>query len=335
MPASPRLIVHIGTHKTGSSSLQWALRNNRDALIERGIFVPGHEEGDPGQHLPFTAGFSGSEAPGAWHARLAEEVHASGCDNAVVSDETLETLGRDGAPERIRDWAASVGLDLVFVTFVRPQYDYANSIFQQNMRVGSAVSPREAIARIRGWRRLDFLTYLSPWAEVGPDFLVIPFNPDTLRRGIGLSFFDRVGLGERLEDVTGDMNPRKNVSDTVGRTAFYSFLALDLEYRGASLQDRRAYFRTHRRRIERLELPGERSNFMTPDLIDEFVRHFRKGNDAFGRRFLPGGDWNRTFAESLAAARERSRSVLEAAELRDVQAQVARILAEHPWPAPS
>ena len=35
-----RLILHIGTHKTGTSSLQLFCRNNRKALLEHGIFYP-------------------------------------------------------------------------------------------------------------------------------------------------------------------------------------------------------------------------------------------------------------------------------------------------------
>ena len=34
------LIIHIGTHKTGTSSLQTFLATNRSVLIKHGIYYP-------------------------------------------------------------------------------------------------------------------------------------------------------------------------------------------------------------------------------------------------------------------------------------------------------
>ena len=41
MPTTPRhLIFHVGTHKTGTTSIQTMMQDNRDYFLEQGILFP-------------------------------------------------------------------------------------------------------------------------------------------------------------------------------------------------------------------------------------------------------------------------------------------------------
>ncbi|MFQ6539998.1 MULTISPECIES: hypothetical protein [Aphanothece] len=57
MPAKPRLILHIGTEKTGSTSIQQFLAQNRDILAEYNVFTPRSLDSGGGNHawLPVLA----------------------------------------------------------------------------------------------------------------------------------------------------------------------------------------------------------------------------------------------------------------------------------------
>ena len=45
----PRLILHAGTPKTGTTSVQWFMDEHRQELVERGVLYPALEPGDPGR----------------------------------------------------------------------------------------------------------------------------------------------------------------------------------------------------------------------------------------------------------------------------------------------
>lgn len=91
---SPRVYLHVGAPKTGTTFLQGVLWKNLDALKRQGVWLPGAEADDH-----FRAGYDlrGLEQDpddprgrweGAWDA-MAAEIRASDSDAVVVSDERL------------------------------------------------------------------------------------------------------------------------------------------------------------------------------------------------------------------------------------------------------
>lgn len=104
MSKRPRVYLHVGAPKTGTTFLQGVLWKNADALKRRGVWLPGKEADDH-----FRAGFDlrgveqeaddarGSWA-GAWDA-MAAKIRDCDSDVVVVSDErlaacTVETVDR-------------------------------------------------------------------------------------------------------------------------------------------------------------------------------------------------------------------------------------------------
>ncbi|QGK68192.1 hypothetical protein GIY23_00075 [Allosaccharopolyspora coralli] len=93
-PKGPRVYLHVGAPKTGTTFLQGVLWKNLDTLQQRGVCLPGAE---PEDH--FRAGFDlcgldqDEDDPrerwaGAWDA-MAAEIRESDSDLVVVSDERL------------------------------------------------------------------------------------------------------------------------------------------------------------------------------------------------------------------------------------------------------
>src|SRR2546421_10750937 len=50
--------IHVGPHKSGTTSIQWFLQENREKLLEHGYFVP-ESETKRGAHHTLAEGFAG------------------------------------------------------------------------------------------------------------------------------------------------------------------------------------------------------------------------------------------------------------------------------------
>ena len=68
-----RRILHIGTHKTATTSLQTALYNNRHSLAEQGVIYPNLVDWDLRQRAGHHGAFPGRAHRGpVWPPRSAE-----------------------------------------------------------------------------------------------------------------------------------------------------------------------------------------------------------------------------------------------------------------------
>ena len=105
LPERTRLL-HIGPQKTGTSSLQFAMRDNREALREHGVVYPGRG------HRPREAVWAAlsMDVPDStrrprWRLwkRLIREVEAAGDLRVCVSTEDFAKADADGAAKVVRD----------------------------------------------------------------------------------------------------------------------------------------------------------------------------------------------------------------------------------------
>jgi hypothetical protein len=105
-----RLIVHAGLHKTGSTYLQQAMNDNRDALLARGVHYA-KQAGSPAHHGIardcLRRDFSSLAA-------MIEEARAKGCHTAILSSQELEAAIFDPlASGGIEQAAAAAGVEAV------------------------------------------------------------------------------------------------------------------------------------------------------------------------------------------------------------------------------
>lgn len=160
--ASKTLVLHIGTHKTGTTALQSMLILNQQVLARQGIVVPNtgrfHETADydtPGHHeLAWTVA---EPPPHALVARVIDELEAAGARTAVISSEEFHTLHhRTENLSSLRSAFAARGYRTVVVLYLRAQARYAESIFQQNIRDRRNPSFADFIDDILERGRIDF-----------------------------------------------------------------------------------------------------------------------------------------------------------------------------------
>jgi hypothetical protein len=187
--------VHIGTPKTGSTSLQAFLAANRGPLREAGFVIPESAgTGDPESacHHAIVSDLLDEPARPTGDLRsVIAELAASDAPRGCISTENISLLyNRPELLGRLRDGIVASGFTPVIVAFVRPQVSYATAIFGHNVRNGDRTPFPTYVAEVLDsgayrWKagygpQFDYVHLLDGFADVfGRDAIVVrPFSSD-------------------------------------------------------------------------------------------------------------------------------------------------------------
>ena len=134
--------VHVGTHKTGTTSIQWFLRNNRALLAAHGVLIPrsGRSKNDAGHHNLTQELLASPEfAPERGGlAEFVDELKGSVLPAACISCEDFSLLsGNPDALVRLRDAIVAGGYAPVIVVYLRPQISYLVSVYAEIVKNGN------------------------------------------------------------------------------------------------------------------------------------------------------------------------------------------------------
>ena len=192
----PRLILHIGTHKTATTSIQQFLFHHRETLAERGVFYPDYtlvNKKPHYAHLGMVNALSGRHK--VYSVEQARRFFARVRERAVDFDTTLisaEPFNRhvmnepeedafytpeDYWPRRhayINHIREIIGDAEVVVVF-RRQADYAQSLYQEHVKVTRYNgSFREFLNDF--WFHFVFLQQARAWDTVFPGLKAMTFD---------------------------------------------------------------------------------------------------------------------------------------------------------------
>lgn len=159
----PQLFLHIGTQKTGTSSIQSALAANRGLLSQHGFCYPETEPDDDNKVSHYDA-FRGFFSPHAHQIELTERFISrvsQSPQNLVLSAECLSCwparkpyekpmeVWRRKAPivEKIR--AVFPNHDATVIVFVRNETDFLRSLYGQFLKFNKAAEGDES------WRQFN------------------------------------------------------------------------------------------------------------------------------------------------------------------------------------
>jgi hypothetical protein len=184
LPAGTRLL-HIGPHKTGTTTLQAAFHQSRDALEAQGVHYAGKRAhsmvaamaASVDKGLPTLAA-----APVDRWQELLAEIHASTADQVVVSSEFYA----DASPNRVAAIIDDLGRDRVHVVVtLRSLHRILPSQWQQYMQNRMIISYADWLEEMllktdttemtpSFWRRHRHDRLIRRWAdEVGPERLTV------------------------------------------------------------------------------------------------------------------------------------------------------------------
>jgi hypothetical protein len=206
-----QVILHIGTGKTGTTTIQNVLARRREALRARGILYPqslgrANHEAAAVCAADFEPGFTPKKAPSvrdeaalpAFRDRMREalagEIRQSGCATVVISNEHLfEKVREPRHAQRVLDLLGTGPEAVTIVLYVRPQVDMAAAVYGELLRMGSAPDYDRFFEARRTRALLDYRGGVEAWAAV--------FGMEAIR----LRVFDRKRLagGDVLTDFAG------------------------------------------------------------------------------------------------------------------------------------
>ena len=218
-PTAPLdVVLHIGSGKTGTSSIQYFLHRNRERLADFGVLYPKSPGKTRHTRLGLFAqpdhmladipswGRETSMTPRefreAFRRRLSKELSDSGLSRVLFSDEAL--FGSSEATLRnLGSFVDRLARSVRVVVYLRRQDDHLISRYQQVVKVGETMRLTERMEALDYSKTYDYHARLATWQRlVQPDTLVVRrFERDRMVEGSLLQdFLDAAGIDARVAD---------------------------------------------------------------------------------------------------------------------------------------
>lgn len=141
--STKRCYLHVGTHKTGTTSVQSLLAEHAHGFAASGLYVPtaGRVSRLGGHHnvaWELNADKRFDAARGTLDDVLAEIAHCA-APRVCLSSEDFEYLhDRPHGLRRIADGLSAIGYEAVVIVYLRPQAGYAESLYAELVKHGLA-----------------------------------------------------------------------------------------------------------------------------------------------------------------------------------------------------
>lgn len=190
--------IHIGPHKTGTTSIQWFLRENRTELLKHGYFVP--ESGNlNGGHHPLARQLCGEEVPP--HHRLAVSKFIAALtgtlsEAVVISSESLEALLRTRVyANTFFNLIRKLNLEPKLVVFPRNQPQLINSRYVEVVKGFRRSEPFETFVSEEVHQPIFSYSDLIVLAkEFDAKLIARPFTGQMIVEGVVAAFLQAIGL---------------------------------------------------------------------------------------------------------------------------------------------
>jgi len=214
-------IVHIGTSKTGSTSIQRVLSRQREAIASQGVYYPASPGAESHVLLVMAAAASrhlyGSADRPIWQgigpdarlARFREEFAAEmaalprSIHRVIISAEQFSLLLRDPVSvQNLHDLLAPYAYRIKVVVYLRRQDRHFVSLYNELLRAGNAPAPKLLEMRVHAQYNYNYAALLNRWVRVFGRRWVIPrlFEAEAGRRfDVVEDFLELCGLTLDLE----------------------------------------------------------------------------------------------------------------------------------------
>lgn len=209
-----KLFIHVGTEKTGTTTIQEDMYTNYNLLRKAGILYP--KTFGISNHVGFCLAFMNYEQSSELYSvvgcradesnvaaykkkilkELEREIFESNCNTVVISNEHLHSrINSYGEVERIREWARNIFDEVEIVCYLRNQADLAVSYYSTLVKTGScpdSVFPEfDKIPHYYDYRKL-----ISMWEEVFGSIVVRKFERESLiDNDVTSDFLSIIGYG--------------------------------------------------------------------------------------------------------------------------------------------
>jgi len=291
------VVLHLGTGKTGTTTIQHLMQQNRSALAEQRVLYP--RTPGPVRHARFGLSFRSDaelEAMPTWHRmraqsperfrrrflrRLRAEIAAAAPTTVVFSDEALYGLVPDSV-SRLRAFTDSLGGQTRLVVYLRRQDDHLTSDYQQHVKTGEVRPLVQWVADHNRSATYDYASRLARWevAMAPAELVVRRFERSAFKDGsLEADFLDAAGL----TGIEPALIPRKNATLDAETVEFLRVLNLYLVAHAGET----AGLIDHRELVRRLAEHSEGPPLTLPERdLDRFLGRWTESNLETARRYF-------------------------------------------------
>jgi hypothetical protein len=306
-----KLLLHIGTDKTGSTAIQKHLYVNRSWFLQQGVYVPATGLGKDNGHGDLLDAMDAGQM-----SRLREELSTAvedGYAHAVISWEGMCFMGR---PDILRLARAIPADDLWLLVYLREQADIAQTGYLQEIKTGRSpiritdfqgvphsLSALRALLYCYSPRR-NYAKLLRRWMTVipGGQALVREYRRELLTNGNVIDdFLARFGL--QADDDFLRLEQATNISLDVESAMIMN----DLDSRAQGTRPRKADIFTLLSLIDSNGF-GTRY-FLSARRVNSIRRYYRRSNSAVGN--VTGSALPQLFAQTQPCVREYTEKDLQ------------------------
>ena len=221
--------IHIGTHKTGSTSIQYFLFKNRNKLSEQGFLYP--LSGIPnknlfGQHHLAVAFLEHLQLntynpnAGGWE-EVISEANAVPDKNIIISSENF-CLPRFDLEQiyKIKDYLSQYRVKIVI--YLRRQDKYLISKYRQFIGANKYSDSFERFISDQKWL-IDYYQILKPWQQVfgTKNIIVKVFEPEGFNNDLLDDFLDAIDYPQNRSEII--KTSMQSVSPSIKETNFKQY----------------------------------------------------------------------------------------------------------------
>jgi len=210
-----KLILHIGTHKTGTTSIQNVLESSKDKLKDFGFLYP-QTNREPWPNLTkhcsvFEAAINNDTSVAEYERKiLLDEFNDSNCHTMILSEEGLsknEKCFSDFFKTFKKDFEISV------ICYLRRQDFFIESMYNQFVREAKRES--RTITQFVGLNKMqDWMNYyemIEKWKNIADHIMIRNFDEELKTKGLLNSFsslagLEELGLAELRDNNSVDMS---------------------------------------------------------------------------------------------------------------------------------
>jgi hypothetical protein len=189
---SRTLILHIGDHKTGSTSIQLAFAKGQVTLKDHSVFYPAQlaSNGLGGHIRAYCAADTDTarEKAAVPIRKLADRVRASESDFTLISAEVFETIPPEDLREILDTFFVGAAEEIRIFGYVRPHAARITSSFAERIKVGTKGALTATLDEFANRRRLAkeflYLPRFTAWRDCfGSAFTLRPMIRNQMHNG--------------------------------------------------------------------------------------------------------------------------------------------------------
>jgi hypothetical protein len=293
--------IHAGPHKTGTTSIQWFLQENRAELLTHGVFVP-ESETKHGAHHAIVKKLCGQELGGHRESSAVKAIQAiveTPSKAIVISSEALEGIPRSGDHARIFfNRIRELNLEPKLVLFPRNQSQWINSIYSSSVKTfrrSDAFQEFAAAAAATRYQNLKFSTWIELADAHDIELIARPFTKETIARGVVPEFLLAV-------DISPSQFRDTEVRRNEGAGPFTVSIAREVMRSLGVVDNRLKWLQAMRCKAKLATYLGEKKLAdtgycgLSSTMARRIEGELQPDNDAFAQRA-----WGRRWAEIFAA----------------------------------